>query len=107
MPYKHETKRLRMRQADDRRRKLTNAQREAIRANALGLSQRALAIKYKVSRRLIQFILDPLKHEENLLRRKERGGSAQYYEGGEVWAETMREHRRYKRKLDLEGRLYE
>jgi hypothetical protein len=34
---------------------------------------------FNVSRRLIQFILHPSKHQANLEARKERGGSKIYY----------------------------
>jgi DNA-binding XRE family transcriptional regulator len=92
MPYKSEKIKIEGTK-HDRRRKLTKEEKEEIYANPLGLSQRVLAAKYGVSRRTIQFILDPNKLKENLKRRKERGGSKQYY-NREEWAETMKEHRR-------------
>lgn len=49
----------------DRRRKLTEEQKKEIFENKLGLSQRKLAAMYEVSRRTIQFILDPEKLIEN------------------------------------------
>lgn len=104
MPHKHEKKRLIIPQEHDRRRKLTNAQREEIRLNELGLSSRKLAAMYGVSRRLIMFLLDPLKHEQNLLRRKERGGSVQYYER-ETHNAYMRTYRQYKKELYAKGLL--
>jgi hypothetical protein len=36
---------------------------------------------------------------ENVKRRKERGGTMVYYKGGKEWAETMKEHRNYKKKV--------
>jgi hypothetical protein len=63
-----------------------------------GESSRKLAARFKVSRRLIQFIVDPEKYEENLKRRQERGGSKQYYEK-DKHAEAMKKHRRYKNDL--------
>lgn len=104
MPYKHETQRLIIPQEHDKRRKLTNAQREEIRLNELGLSSRKLAAQYGVSRRLIMFLLDPLKHEQNLLRRKERGGSVQYYER-ETHNAYVRTYRRHKKALHLNNLL--
>lgn len=88
----------------DRRLKLTDAQRAAIRENAEGKSMRALAIEFGVSRRTIQFILQPDKLRENKLRRDERGGWRQYYKKDE-WCETHREHRKYKRKLLEEDKI--
>ena len=61
----------------------------------MGYSQRKLAKMFKVSRRLITFIIDPKKHEKNLERRAERGGSSQYY-NKEKHKEYMKEHRVYK-----------
>ena len=63
-----------------------------------GLSQRRIADIFHVSRRLIQFVIDPSKHEDNLERRKERGGSSAYYDR-EAHAKAMRVHR--KRKDDI------
>lgn len=63
----------------DRRLKLTDTQRAAIRENAEDKSMRVLAIEYGVSRRTVQFILQPDKLRENKLRREERGGWRQYY----------------------------
>jgi len=103
MPYKSEKIKIEGSKYD-RRAKLTPEDKKEIYANALGLSQRALASKWGVSRRTIQFILDPSKLKENLKRRKERGGSKQYY-NKEEWAETMKEHRRYKEKLSKEGKI--
>lgn len=88
----------------DRRRKLTDDEREEIALNPRGLSQRALAREYGVSRRLITFILDPKKHEENKQRRQERGGSKAYYDV-DKHRESMQGHRKYKRKLLDEGKL--
>lgn len=60
-----------------------------------GYSQRRLAKMFKVSRRLITFIIDPKKLEKNLERREDRGGTMQYYDK-EKHKEYMKEHRTYK-----------
>ncbi len=86
----------------DRRIKLTDEDKERIKT--LGLSQRALARMFGVSRRTIQFILHPEKLEENKRARKERGGWKQYY-NKEKNTEYMREHRQYKQKLYLKGEI--
>lgn len=62
-----------------------------------GLSQRALARLFHVSRRLITFIIDPDKHAENLKRRNERGGSKLYYQK-DKHNEAVKTHRTYKHK---------
>lgn len=95
MPYKFETEKIKLPREKDRRVKLTATQRQEIRDNLDGLSNRALAAKYGVSKRLIQFIRHPERQAKNLLDRQARGGSMQYYDKDE-WRETMREHRRYK-----------
>lgn len=103
MPYKSEKIKIAGGKYD-RRIKLTPEQKEEIRKNTEGLSQRVLANKYGVSRRTIQFILNPDKLKENLKRRKERGGSMLYYKP-EEWPEVIKEHRRYKQKLKLDGKI--
>jgi hypothetical protein len=90
----------------DRRIKLTDKQREEIARNEGFLSQRQLARLYGVSRRLIQFILDPKKHKENLKRREERGGTKIYYDR-EKNTTAMREHRDYKKELYQKGLIKE
>jgi DNA-binding XRE family transcriptional regulator len=103
MPYKSEKIKISGGKYD-RRVKLNPEQKKEIYANELGLSQRKLALNYGVSRRTIQFILDPEKLKENLKRREERGGSKQYY-NKEDWAKTMKEHRGYKQDLKLKGKI--
>ena len=65
----------------DKRCKLLPCQKERIvyLRETENLSQRKLAEIFKVSRRTIQFIIDPSKHYENLKRREERGGTKIYY----------------------------
>lgn len=103
MPYKH-TK-LRIKREDDKRVKLSLEDREEIkRQYRIVKSQRKLARAWGVSRRLIQFILDPEKKERDLELRKLSGGSKQYY-NKEKWRKQMKKHRRRKQELYLEGRL--
>jgi hypothetical protein len=98
MPYKFQTDKTLLPRDKDRRVKLTDVQREQIKENIEGLSQRKLADKYGVSRRMIAFIVDPSKLEENKKRREERGGWKQYYNKEEHTFAT-REHRHYKQKI--------
>ena len=63
-----------------------------------GYSSRQLASMFNVSRWLIQFILDPEKQRANLERRRENGGSSQYYDR-EYHAVKTKEHRNYKKNI--------
>jgi len=99
MPYKHETSGKTIPSDLKRTSRLTEEERARIKANPDKLSQRALARQYGVSRRTIQFILDPKKLEENKKRREERGGSKIYYDR-EKHTASVRSHRRYKKRLD-------
>jgi len=104
MPYKSE--KLKLSDTQKRNRKLSDMQRIEIaeKYKLGGCSQRDLAREYNVSRRTIQFILDPKKLEENLKRREERGGSMQYYDK-DKHTKAIREHRQYKQDLYLKGEL--
>lgn len=104
MPYKCE--KINLSETQRRNTKLTTAQRKEIfdKYTTGRYSQRALATEYGVSRRLVTFIIDPTKHEENLKRRDERGGSMQYY-NKDKHTEAIREHRRYKQELFVKGEL--
>lgn len=86
----------------DRRVKLTNEQKAEILGFKGEISQRELARRYNVSKRTIQFILFPEKLEENLKRRKERGGWLQYYDK-EKHRVSMQDHREYKKKIFGDG----
>ena len=106
MPFKSE--RIKIEGSDlDRRRKLTPEQRQHIRDDrAAGMSQREVAKKYGISRRLVTFIEDEKKLIENKKRREERGGWKQYYDSDEH-AQAVKATRRYKQKLKVEGKIKE
>lgn len=84
----------------DARVSLSPEDKESIRRQRaeLGLSQYTLAKTWGVSRRTIQFILDPAKLAANIERRRERGGSMQYYDK-ELHRNYMRAHRERKRAM--------
>ena len=87
---------------DDKRVKLLPEEKERVRElSKEGWSQRQLAREFKVSRRLIQFILDPAK----LKRVVELHDSKKYYPGKEEWTKQMRKHRAHKKQLLEEGKL--
>lgn len=88
----------------DKRVKLTPEQKEIIHKNEGNHSQRELARMYNVSRRLIQFILDPEKRKQNLKTRDETGGSKQYYDK-EKRRVAIAKHRAYKKELFNQGKL--
>lgn len=103
MPYKSES--IRLDASQDRRRKLTEEQKEEIRriykTGACGT--RPLAKQFGVSRSTIQVIVNPNIAERHKRRAKEHWRD--YRPTKEEWAATMREHRQYKYKLYLKGEL--
>lgn len=106
MPYKCQKKGVLMNETQRRNTKLTTEQKAEIKKKyeTGSYSQRQLASEYGVSRRTIQFIIDPQKLEENKKRREERGGSSIYY-NREKHTEAMRKHRRYKQELYTNGEI--
>lgn len=104
MPYKFEKIPLLVNTMNDKRRKLTQEQKDEIAALKGTISQRECAKLYNVSRRLITFIWNPEKHTENLQRRKERGGSKIYYDK-EKHKNYMMTHRKHKQKIFIESKI--
>lgn len=97
MPFK--TDKLKIGNSLDRRVRLLPQQKEeAKKMYQDGISIRGITRHFKVSRRLIQFILFPERKQKNLDDRKKRGGWKQYYRKNE-WAKTMKEFRRHKYNL--------
>lgn len=105
MPYKSE--KIKLPKEFDRRVKLTDTQRESIRSKYVtGLySQRSLAKEYNVSRRTISFVCDPEKYEKSKQQCRERRKDGRYKQTKKEWAKTMRDHRRYKQQLYVEGKI--
>lgn len=105
MPYKSE--KINLSETQDRRRKLTKEQKEEIKAiYATGVcGTRPLAKQFKVSRSLIQIIVNPSIAQ----KRKEytKNNWAKYKATREERAEIQREHRRYKQELYVKGELKE
>ena len=100
MPYKFETDKVKLPEGKDRRVKLTAEDKEAIEAlySTGNISTYKLAEYFNVSRRTIQFILDPSKKKANLERLEERGGWKVYYDK-EKRNEYMTNHRHYKKEI--------
>ena len=103
MPYKSST--LKLSETQDRRRKLTDEQKEEIkRIYQSGVcGTRPLAKQFGVSRSLIQVIVNP----SIAMRQKQyvKDHWRNYRPTKEEWAETMKEHRHYKQELYLKGEL--
>lgn len=95
MPYKHESEGRHLPPDKDRRRKLTPEERQAIRDNPEGLGPTALAQRYRVSKRLVQFIRHPERLRANLEARAARGGWRQYYDV-EEHREAMKSTRQHR-----------
>lgn len=89
----------------DRRRKLTEEDKEEIkRIYATGIcGTRPLARKFGVSKTTIQIIVNP----EIAKRRKQyvKDNWKKYQKYGKEHAEVIKEHRRYKQNLYLQGKI--
>jgi hypothetical protein len=103
MPYKSE--KIRLNEHQDRRRKLTDAQREEIRQIYAkgGIGTGTLAKQYGVSKSTVQVIVNPKIAERHRQRMREHWRD--YRPSKEEWAATMREHRHYKHDLYVKGEL--
>ena len=103
MPYK--SSKIRLSETQDRRRRLTTEQQEEIRKlYATGLySWNQLAGMYKCSKSRIGQIVNPERAEKVKARCKEHWRD--YQQTGEDWNRIVREHRQYKQKLYVEGKL--
>jgi len=89
----------------DRRKKLTDDQRECIRwlREEERLSYNALARKFNVSKRLIIYVCNPEAYKKSKADRKKRAMDGRYKPAKEDWARTIREHRQYKQSLYKKG----
>lgn len=90
----------------DRRRRLTDSDKiEVKKMYASGnYSYNKIARFYKVSKRLINFIVKPELHAKNLEARRARGGSKIYYDKNKNTI-AVRKWRNYKQKLYKEGKI--
>lgn len=91
---------------NDRRIKLDDYQKECLRAERKhdGTSYSKLAKKYGCSKRLAMFICNPEMEEKCKEQFKQRRKDGRYYDK-DKWADTMKEHRRYKQDLHLKGEI--
>lgn len=106
MPYKSEHIKIEGTRFD-RRRKLSEDQKEYMRwlREEEKLSYQKLADMFGVSKRLAIFVCCPDKEETARRQFKERRKDGRYKTTNEEWAETIREHRRYKQKLFTDKKI--
>ena len=103
MPYKSE--KIKLSETQDRRRKLTDEQKEEIRRiyKSGVCGTRPLAKQFGVSRSTIQIIVNPSiaqRHHDYRVKHWR-----DYRPTKEEWAVTIKEHRHYKQELYLKGEL--
>ena len=105
MPYKSE--KIKLQGMQDRRKRLTDEQREEIKElySTGCYSLNDLAKIYEVSKKTVLLIVNKESAERAKEYRKEHW--KEWARKGEEWNEIVREHRKYKQKLYLEGKLKE
>lgn len=103
MPYKSE--KIRLNDLQDRRRKLTDGQKEQIRELYAmgGTSLKDLGNKFEVSKKTILVTVN----EDSARRAKEyqKENWKRFQQSKECHAQSMREYRRYKQSLYVNGEL--
>lgn len=106
MPYKSERIKIAGTQFD-RRIKLTDEQKDLIRwlREEEQISYNKLAAQFNVSKRLVMFICNPEKYEKSKEQFKQRKMEGRYKPCKKEWAETVREHRKYKQELYLNNKI--
>lgn len=92
----------RLPRALDRRVKLTDEDKENIRAlrkDGLPIREIARMYEHKCTRRTIQYVLRPELYEKLRASFVARRKDGRYKPSKDEWAATMREHRAYKKKV--------
>ena len=90
----------------DRRRKISNKQREEIKKLRLsGLTYQAIANVYGCSKSLVIDICNPDIAERKRIATRDRHREGRYTYTKAEWAAVQREHRAYKHKLHKEGKI--
>lgn len=104
MPYKHESEHIKLVGLQDRRRKLTDEQKEEIREKReQGRSLMSLAKEYNVSKALILCIVNPdskARHDKYI-----KDHWREFRQSQEYCTRATRETRRYKQELMTSGKL--
>ena len=103
MPYKSE--KIKLDPTQDRRRKLTDDQKEEIikiyKSGVCGM--RPLAEKYGVSRSMIQILVNP--ERAAYVKKYKKENWSKYVKRGAEWNRIVAKHRKYKQELYLKGEL--
>lgn len=105
MPYKSEKIKIEGTQ-HDRRRRLTEQQKNEIVSLRGVISRKRCSLIYEVSARTIDFLWYPEKLEKNKQLRQDRGGWRQYYNKDEH-KESIKDTRRHKQNLFKKGLIKE
>lgn len=98
MPYQHDTNRIRLTKNQDRRRKLTDDERELVLdmyKSGVPIRQIAREFAAKCSRQLISFIVHPDRYVEALKQRKDGKVWLKYYDR-ETHNAAMRSTRKHR-----------
>lgn len=104
MPYKHESEHIKLVGLQDRRRKLTDEQKEEIREKRKqGKSLNTLAKEYNVSKKLILITVNPESKAKQEKYVKEHW--REFRQSQEYCTRATRETRRYKQELMTSGKL--
>lgn len=105
MPYKSEKIKIEGTQ-HDRRRRLTEQQKNEIVSLRGVISRKRCSLIYEVSTRTIDFLWYPEKLDKNKQQRQDRGGWRQYYNKDEH-KESMKDTRKHKQNLFKKGLIKE
>jgi hypothetical protein len=104
MPYKHESEHIKLVGLQDRRRKLTDEQKEEIREKReQGKSLNTLAKEYNVSKNLILITVNPESKAKKEKYVKDHW--REFRQSQEYCTRATRETRRYKQELMTSGKL--
>ena len=104
MPYKHESEHIKLVGLQDRRRKLTDEQKEEIlEKRKQGKSLNTLAKEYNVSKKLILITVNPESKAKQEKYVKEHW--REFRQSQEYCTRATRETRRYKQELMTSGKL--
>ena len=100
MPFRVDTQKLILpkKKGGDRRYKLSEQEKEEIRENKDWLSQRKLADRFNVDRKVIRYTIDPEFYEKMLASAKERRKDWRYYDR-EKQTIAIRNTRRYRNEV--------
>ena len=104
MPYKHESEHIKVVGLQDRRRKLTDEQKEEIlEKRKQGKSLNTLAKEYNVSKKLILITVNPESKAKQEKYVKDHW--REFRQSQEYCTRATRETRRYKQELMTSGKL--